>query len=101
MDDVCLNAACLEPARQPEAVAPRLIGERDPGDRLACGNSLVAPAMHEPQERLGIGLELLLRLALEAGHEAGDEPAGPAHLDDHDKCCMLLEGGEGAAQVIS
>jgi hypothetical protein len=100
VDDVRFDAARPQPACQPETVPACLIGERDPGDRLAGGDRLVTPAMHELQERLRIGVELLLRLALDAGHEAGDEPTGPAHLDDHDKCCMLLKGGEGSAQVI-
>ena len=45
-------------------------------------------------------LELLQRVALDPGHDAGDEPTRLAHLDDRDDGAVLLEGGEGSAQVV-
>src|SRR6202022_4895834 len=44
--------------------------------------------------------ELLQRLALNARHDAGNEPARQAHLDDGDQRAVRFEGGEASAQVI-
>src|SRR5262249_33680388 len=44
--------------------------------------------------------ELLQRLALDARHDAGNEPARPAHLDDGNQRAMRFEGGEASAQVF-
>ena len=44
MDDVGLDAARLQPARQPEAVAPGLIGANDPPDRPSGLVRFISPA---------------------------------------------------------
>jgi hypothetical protein len=40
--------------------------------------------MQQLQQCALIDRELLQRLALDAGHDTGNEPAGQAHLDDRD-----------------
>ena len=44
--------------------------------------------------------ELLQWLALDARHDAGNEPARQTHLDDGDQRAVRFEGGEASAQVI-
>jgi hypothetical protein len=100
VDDMGLDAPGAQPARQPEAVAAGLVGHRDACDRLACLGRLVLPAPQKPQQRLLVRLDLLQRMAIEAGHDGGHEPARLAHLDDGDDGAGLLEGYEGPAQVI-
>src|SRR3954466_13144480 len=75
MDDVGFDAAGPEPARQPEAVAARLEGDRDAGDRAAFLRGLRTPA-HEQTEQFHLAwFELLQRMALKAWDNAGDKPA--------------------------
>jgi hypothetical protein len=66
MDDVGLDIAGLQPARQPEAVASRLVGDGDALDRVPGLAGFVAPPMQQLQQRLRVG-ELLQRPAFEAG----------------------------------
>ena len=40
------------------------------------------------------------RLALDARHDTGNEPARQAHLNDRNQRAVRLEGGEGSAQVV-
>ena len=49
MDDVRLDAARPQPARQPEAVAAGLEGDGNPRDRAAGLDRLIAPAMQQPR----------------------------------------------------
>jgi hypothetical protein len=49
MDDMRLDPASNEPARQPEAVAASLIGQRDPADRPASTHRLVPPPLDQSQ----------------------------------------------------
>ena len=64
----------LQPARQPEAVAARLEGDHDALDRASCLLRFVAPSMQQLQQCALVGSELLQRLALDARHNAGNEP---------------------------
>src|SRR4051812_32202777 len=57
--------------------------------------------MQEAEQGVLVRLELLQRVALEARHDAGDEPARAAQLDDGDQRAVLLEGDEGPAQVVA
>ncbi len=63
MDDVSLNIAGPQPARQPEAVAACLIGNGDQLDRVPGLAGFGAPPLQQLQQRGRIGLELLQRLA--------------------------------------
>src|SRR6476620_11819598 len=40
------------------------------------------------------------RLALDARHDTGNEPARQAHLNDRNQRAVRLEGGEGSAQIV-
>src|SRR5271155_4120418 len=84
MDDMRLDPASNEPTRQPEAVAASLIGQRDPADRPASTHRLVSPALNQPQQCRRIRLQFLQRLALDARHDAGNEPARQTHFQDTD-----------------
>jgi hypothetical protein len=55
--------------------------------------------MQELQQRFLMGIELLKRLAFDAGNERRNQPLRLAHLDHGDDCAMLLESGEGPACV--
>src|SRR5258707_14234403 len=70
MDDMRLDPASNEPARQPEAVAASFIGQCNPPDRPASTHRLDAPPLDQSQQRCRIRLQLLQRLALDAGNNA-------------------------------
>src|SRR5215475_9028770 len=55
--------------------------------------------MQELQQHLLLGIELLKRLAFNAGNERRNQPLRLAHLDYGDDCAILLESGEGSAGV--
>src|ERR1019366_9893681 len=44
--------------------------------------------------------ELFQRLALDARHDTGNEPARQAHLNDRNQRAVRFEGGEGSAQIV-
>jgi hypothetical protein len=99
MDDVGLDGARLQPARQPESVPSGLIGADDPPDRppgLAC---FIAPALQLLQQSARIGIKLLQRLARDSRDHSRNEPLRLAHLDRCDQCAILFEGSEGPAGV--
>jgi hypothetical protein len=100
VDHVGLNVMSPQPARQPEAVAAGLEGHRGAPDRAPRPGRLIPPAPQQPEQRLLVWLDLLQRVAAEAGHDGGHEPARLAHLDNGDKGAVLLEGDEGPAQVV-
>jgi hypothetical protein len=39
-------------------------------------------------------------LALDARHDAGNEPARQTHFDDRDQCAVLFQDDTGLAQVV-
>src|SRR5215831_4001333 len=82
MDDMRLDPSSNEPARQPEAVAASLIGQRDPADRPASTHRLVSPPLDQSQQCCRIRFQLLQRLAFNAGNSAAHQPLRLAHLDD-------------------
>src|SRR6266446_3979767 len=51
MDDMRLDAASHEPARQPNAVAASFIGQSNPPDRPASTHRLVPPPLDQSQQR--------------------------------------------------
>jgi hypothetical protein len=55
--------------------------------------------MQELQQRRIVGIELLQRLAFDAGNNRRNEPLRLAHLDHGGDRAILLEGGEGPACV--
>src|ERR1017187_1172229 len=75
VDDVGLDAARLEPARQPEAVTACLEGDCNTLDPASCFLRFLPPSIQQLQQCALIDRELLQRLALDARHDAGNEPA--------------------------
>src|SRR6478736_4415260 len=99
MDDVGLDIARPQPARQPEPVAASLIGDDDTLDVAPSLAGFAAPTMQELQQRFLVGIELLKGLAFDAGNERCNQPLRLAHLDHGDDCAILLESGEGPARI--
>src|SRR4051795_7203855 len=100
MDDIGLHPAFSEPARQPEAVTPGLIGNDNALKRPTRFCGLVPPTLQKPEQRVPIRLKLLQRLPVNPGHDPCHEPACLAHLDHHNQGAILLKGSEGSAQVV-
>jgi hypothetical protein len=100
MDDMRLDPASNEPARQPEAVAASLIGQRDPADRPASTHRLVPPPLDQSQQCYRIWLQFLQRLTLDAGNSAAHQPARLAHLDDHHQGRDRIKRGQASAEII-
>jgi hypothetical protein len=95
-----LDVARPEPARQPEAVTAGLESDRDAFDPVSCFLRFLSPAIEQIQQCALVGLELLQRLALDARHDAGNEPARQAHLDHGNQRTVRFEGREGSAQIV-
>src|SRR4029077_18137222 len=100
MNDMDLDVASHEPAREPEAVTAGLEGDGDPFDHVSSLLGFLSPSMQQLQQCPLVDRDLLQRLALDTGHNAGNEPARQAHLDDGDQRAVRFEGGEASAQVI-
>src|SRR3954470_15937970 len=100
MDDIGLHPAFSEPARQPEAVTPGLIGNDNALKRPTRFCGLVPPTLQKPEQRVPLRLKFLQRLAVNPGHDPGHKPACLAHLDHHNQGAILLKGSEGSAQVV-
>src|SRR3954471_1142655 len=100
MDDIGLHPAFSEPARQPAAVTPGLIGNDNALKRPTRFCGLVPPTLQKPEQRVPIRLKFLQRLAVNPGHDPGHEPACLAPLDHHNQGAILLKGSEGSAQVV-
>src|SRR5712675_974235 len=100
MDHVRFHPTCLEPARQPEAVAAGFEGKRNPRDRAPSPDCLIPPGMQHCNQPFWVRLELLARLTLNPGKHAGEEPARLAHLEDGNDRAILVQGDEGPAQIV-
>src|SRR5204863_8610553 len=97
VDHMSLDATCLKPAGQPEAVAAGFEGKRNPRDRAAGPDRLILPAIQQPKQPFWARLELLARLTLNTGKHAGNQPTRVAHLDDGNDRAILVQGDEGPA----
>ena len=75
MDDVGLDATRLEPARQPEAVTAGLEGDYNAFNSATSFLRFLPPPMQQLQQCALVYRKLLQRLALDARHDAGNEPA--------------------------
>src|SRR5262245_5627504 len=80
-------------------VAASLKGDDDTLDVAPSLAGFAAPTMQELQQHFLVGIELLKRLALDAGNERCNQPLRLAQLDHGDDCAILLESGEGPARV--
>jgi hypothetical protein len=72
MDHMRLHPARPKPARQPEAVPTSLEGQCNPRDLAAGLDRLVAPEMQQAKQPFCTRLQLLARLALNAGKHTGN-----------------------------
>src|SRR5437868_5446179 len=100
MDHMRLHPTRPQPARQPEAIAAGFEGQRNPRDLAAGLDRLVAPTMQHAKQPFWARLQLLARLALNAGKHTGNQPTRLAHLDDGNDRAILVQGDEGSAQVV-
>ncbi len=100
VDHISLDAASSQPPCQPKAVPAGFVGHRDPIDRAACLGRFVPPAIQQLKQRRLIGRKFLQRLSVDPLNYAGDQPGRSAHLNDGDKCAILIQSGERSAQVI-
>jgi hypothetical protein len=64
MDHVRFYSTCLEPARQPEAVAAGFEGKCNPCDLFTGPDRLIPPAMQHGRQPFWARLQLLVRLTL-------------------------------------
>src|SRR5438270_1788452 len=95
-----LHPMRTKPARQPEAVTAGFEGQCNPRDLAAGLDRLVAPAMQQAKQPFWTRLQLLARLALNAGKHTGNQPTRLAHLDDGNDRYILVQGDVGSAQVV-
>jgi hypothetical protein len=82
MNDLHLNAAGLQPSRQPKAIASRLMGKGNPLNPPAALYPLSSPTLQRSLQCCRIRLKLLQWSTVNAGNQAGDQPTRLAHLDD-------------------
>src|ERR1700730_4933020 len=100
MDHVRLDAAALKPAREPEAVAAGFVGDGDAGDGTPRLDGFTAPALQQAEQLFGVGVHLLLGMALDARDQTGHEPTLLTHLDHDYQSAMLIKGGEGSTHIV-
>src|SRR5215469_4333274 len=100
VDHMRLDTTRLQPARQPETVAPGFEGQRNPRDCAAGLYRLVAPAMQQGKQSFWTRLQLLARLTFDARKHTANQPARLAQLEDGNDRAILVQGDEGPAQVI-
>ena len=100
MDDMSFDTVRSQPAGQPEAVPAGLEGHCDAPYRAARLGRFAAPALQHLQQLFGVRRQLLQRMAFDPRNNRADQPARLAHLDYGNQRAILVEGGEGPAQVI-
>jgi hypothetical protein len=72
MDHMRLHPTPPKPARQPEAVTTGFEGQCNPRDLAAGLDRLIPPAMQQDKQPFWVRLQLLARLALNAGKHTGN-----------------------------
>src|SRR5947209_206367 len=68
----------------------------DPASRIL---RFLSPAIEQVQQYALVDRKLLQRLAFDARHDAGNEPARQTHFDHRDQCAVLFQDDTGLAQV--
>jgi hypothetical protein len=97
VDHMGLDAACPQPPRQPEAVAPCFIGEHDTGNCPSGHDRFLRPAFQKREEFSLVCVQLLQRPAFHTRDEARDKPAGAAHLHHNGQGLIRIKGGRRLA----
>lgn len=100
VDDIGLSASFSEPARQSKDITSRSIGDDDAFNLTSSPNDFLTPSVQKLQEFVLVGLQLLERLALDARDHSRDKPTRLAHLDNDNKRAILVQGGEGSAEIV-
>jgi hypothetical protein len=100
MDDVGLDPVTGQPSGQPEPVTPSLKGNSDACNGAPAPACLVTPAMQHAQQFRFVWCDLLQWLSLYTWDGPGDQPTRLAELDDSNQGGVLLEWGEGPAQIV-
>src|SRR6516164_1439824 len=100
VDNVGLDAARPEPARQPETIPAGLEGNCNAFDLASCFLRFLTPAIEKLQQCALVDRELLRRLALDARHDAGDQRARQAHFDHRNQCAVLFQDDTRLAQFV-
>ena len=95
-----LSASFSEPARQSKDITSRSIGDDDAFNLTSSPNDFLTPSVQKLQEFVLVGLQLLERLALDARDHSRDKPTRLAHLDNDNKRAILVQGGEGSAEIV-
>jgi hypothetical protein len=80
----------------PETVTAGLEGDYNALDPASRFLRFFAPSMQQLQQCPLVNRRLLQRLALDARHNTGNEPARRAHLDDRNQRAIRFVGGEGS-----
>jgi hypothetical protein len=62
--------------------------------------SFMTPSVYELKKLVLVGLQLLEGLAFDARDHSCDKPARQAHLDHDDKRAILVQDGEGSAEIV-
>jgi len=84
----------------PGLIAAGFVGNSDAGDGMSPLHGFIPPAPKQAEQIFGVGLHLLLGLALAARDQTGDEPSRPSHLDHHRQRAILVKGGEGSTHIV-
>jgi hypothetical protein len=74
MDHERLNAARLQPARQPKTISARFEGNDSPRNRSPGLDRLIAPSLNQLKQRVVIGAKLFHRVAIQPGHNPSHNP---------------------------
>ena len=101
MNDIGLDAAAPQPSREPEPVATSFKGYDQTADFAAGLRCLIAPAVQLSNQARFIRLQLLQRCTSYAWNHPGDESGLQTHFDHSYQRAILIEGGEGSAEVIN
>src|ERR1700675_1988291 len=86
--------------RRSETIPAGLEGNCNAFDLVSCFLRFLTPAIEKLQQCALVDRELLQRLALDARHDAGNQPARQAHFDHCDQCAVLFQDDTGLAQVV-
>src|SRR5258705_11374422 len=78
----------------------RLVRHRVAVESMPCLPLFFSPSMEPLQQCAPVDRELLQRLALNARHDAGDEPVRQAQFNNGDQRAVRIEGARGSAQIV-
>src|SRR6202035_5161335 len=95
MDNVGLDTARPQPARQPEPVASGLVGDDNALDLAPRLARFGAPTIQKFQQCFLVGLELLERLAFDPRNNRRDDPLSIGSSRSRRSLCYPARGWRG------